>query len=70
MRSRVTLDLKHWMFGVSFNKYTMLISIGPINIWILSEKRYKRYLEDYILQNVRGVYSEDYAEQSIQGPIQ
>jgi hypothetical protein len=59
MRLRLTLDFRHWMLGVSFNHYTMLLSIGPINIWVLSEKRYKRYLEDCILQNVRRIGNQE-----------
>lgn len=51
MKFRFTIDLRHWMVGISFEKYNALISIGPLNIWVLNNWLYKRHMEKQILNN-------------------
>lgn len=52
MKVRVTFDIRHWMVGLSFgDRYTTLLSIGPLNVWLHNAKKFKRDYENEILRN-------------------
>lgn len=46
MRIRFTINWTHWMVGVSFGEnYMTLLSIGPLNMWMLNERKLRRQME-------------------------
>lgn len=47
----VRLDLRHWMVGFTFDRYNILVSIGPLNVVFVNNNRYKRDMEKHILEN-------------------
>jgi hypothetical protein len=55
MKVSLLFNFKHWMVGVSFDRYNMLLSIGPINIAFANYKKYEkdsmRAMEDHIIHN-------------------
>lgn len=60
MKFRFTLDLRHWMIGFTFDwaNYTTLFSLGPLNLWMYNERRYKRDYERQILKNAEMMHND------------
>jgi hypothetical protein len=52
MKFRVTFNILHLMVGISFvDRHNTLISLGPVNVWIHHSRRYRRDIENQIMQN-------------------
>lgn len=55
MKMKLTFDICHWMFGISFgDPINTLISIGPINIWFHNARKFQRMQEEEIRNRVMG----------------
>lgn len=57
MRFQFRIDFRHWMVGFTFNRYNLIISLGPINLLFANYRKYQREMEDYILQNNDSYYN-------------
>lgn len=42
-KCKFQFDIKSWLFGIAFQGFVLAIMIGPISLWILNHKAFKRY---------------------------
>lgn len=51
MRFQLRFDIKSWMFGIAFDRYNFMLSIGPVYMAVANERKYIREMEQHILEN-------------------
>jgi hypothetical protein len=55
MNVALKLSFAHWMVGFTFDRYNLMLSVGPVTLIFANQRKYEREMENYILQqNGRG----------------
>ncbi len=48
------LDLRHWMVGFTFDRYNLMVSVGPVGLSFVNHRKYERDMENYVLEQQNG----------------